>query len=134
MKGKRDVGEGEKKGGQETRGPGSEGRGMRVPIRYTNPGARDAGSPSRVGWSLRNRGGPESQPTLSLTTFSPSHSFATQDAAGPPGPRCARPAARLRLAGAPVREHPGRAGPPGTSCAVDAPTGQPQAGTATSCS
>lgn len=40
VRGKRDAGEGEKKGGRETRGPGSEGRGTRVPIRYANPGAR----------------------------------------------------------------------------------------------
>ncbi|XP_047641703.1 uncharacterized protein LOC125130390, partial [Phacochoerus africanus] len=40
VRGKRDAGEGEKKEGRETRGPGSEGRGTRVPIRYANPGAR----------------------------------------------------------------------------------------------
>lgn len=58
---------------------------------------------------------------------------AHQDAAGPPGPVCAGPAARLRLAGAPVREHPGCAGPPGTPCAVGAPARPPQTRTARPC-
>lgn len=74
------------------------------------------------------RGAIKGPPTPSVPTFlilpplSP-----TQDAAGPPGPLCADSAARLRLAGASVREDPGRAGPPGTSCAVGAPAGPPQA-------
>ena len=74
------------------------------------------------------------QPTPSLPTFLTLPPLPpTQDAAGPPGPLCAGPTAGLRLAGAPVREHPGRTGPPGTSCAVDAPAGQPQARIARSC-
>lgn len=84
-------------------------RGTRVPIRYTNPGAR-CGKPQPRSAGVSRAAGAQRVSTHAfahhLLTL---HSFATQDAAGPPGPRCARPAARLRLAGAPVREHRGRA-------------------------
>ncbi|KAB1269427.1 Beta-1; 4 N-acetylgalactosaminyltransferase 1 [Camelus dromedarius] len=43
VRGKRDAGEGDKKGSRETRGPGSEGRGTRGPIRCANPGEHPGG-------------------------------------------------------------------------------------------
>lgn len=73
-------------------------------------------------------GGVKGPPTPSLPTFLTHPPLPpTQDAAGPPGPLCAGPAARLRLAGASVREDPGRAGPSRTSRVVGAPTGTLQA-------
>ncbi|XP_058413778.1 beta-1,4 N-acetylgalactosaminyltransferase 1 isoform X2 [Diceros bicornis minor] len=91
-------------------------------------------APWAAGESLRDGRGHWCQPTPSLPTFLILPPLPpTQDAAGPPGPLCAGPAARLRLAGAPVREHPGRVGPPGTSCAVGAPAGPPQARAARPC-
>lgn len=62
-----------------------------------------------------------------------SHPPLSQDAAGPPGPLCAGPAARLRLAGAPVRQHPRRAQSPEPSGSVVAPTRSPEARSAKPC-
>lgn len=119
-------------GRPEARGVRGGGRGYRFAMQIL---ARELWrAPRGAGGCLQNRGSRGSQPTPSLSPhYHPPTLPPTQDAAGPPGPLYAGPAARLRLAGAPVCEHPGRAGPPGTSCAVDAPAGQPQARTTRSC-
>lgn len=62
-----------------------------------------------------------------------SHPPPPQDAAGPPGPLCASSAARLRLAGSPVRQHPRRAKSPEPSGIVVAPTRSPEARSARPC-
>ena len=115
----------------EARGVRGGGRGYRFAIQILAPEMREAtAGPAGVSGTA---GAQSLNPRFRPPPSHPPTSSPTQDAAGPPGPLCARPAARLRLAGAPVREHPGRAGPSDTSCAVDAPTGQPQARTARSC-
>lgn len=62
-----------------------------------------------------------------------SHPPPPQDAAGPPGPLCASSAARLRLAGSPLRQHPRRAKSPEPSGIVVALTRSPEAPSARPC-
>lgn len=68
-------------------------------IRCTNPSKQDMDSAWGSGEGSHQGSAHAFRPTfLILPPLSP-----TQDAAGPPGPLCADPAARLRLAGASVR-------------------------------
>jgi hypothetical protein len=91
---------------------------------------------SALGSWLEPSRSPELSPSLlhlPSLPFSPRILPPPQDAAGPPGPLRDSPAARLRLPGAPVREHPRRAGPPDPSCVVGALRGSPQARAARPC-
>lgn len=113
------CGEGEKKGGQETRGPGSEGRGTRVPD--IQPKSRGKSQPGRL--EPRTAGAQSLNPRLPPPSTLPLLRH--------PGwwlgrqhlrvlvllPACARWGSCTRAPG-------GAAGPPGTSCAVDVSPGQ----------
>lgn len=100
VRGNRDAGEGEKKGGRETRGPGSGGRRAGGTIRYANPSARRCRErPGVAGRNLQNLPALGSQPTPPPPApFSPSHSYRPPGCGWAAGPSvcwsCCSPAPR----------------------------------------
>lgn len=122
--GNSDVTETRKRGNQETPAWGKK-EGM-CAVRTGDGWPRKPAQPSKA----------EKSRAPALTFPRPlvtSHLPPSQDAAGPPGPLCASSSARLRLAGAPLRQDQRRAQAPEPSGAVVAPTRSPEARSARPC-